>query len=278
MAKNDINAQAAADAAAALAEDIGGGDISAALIENAPPCAGIVYAKSAAVLCGRPWFESCFLQLDGDAAFDWRAPEGGEISSGDKVCEVRALPRALLSGERSALNFLQTLSATATAARRMQKRAGAAVIADTRKTLPKLRAAQKYAVRTGGARNHRMGLFDEILIKENHIAAAGGIAAALQKARGAAAEEKIQIETRSLEELSAALSAGARRILLDNFSPADLRRAVAQTNGRAELEASGGITEDNIAAVAATGVDRISSGSITKNICAADFSFILSAP
>ncbi|MBE8158181.1 MAG: carboxylating nicotinate-nucleotide diphosphorylase [Betaproteobacteria bacterium] len=277
MAKNDIAADAAADAAAALAEDIGGGDLSAGLVDNSAPRTGILRVRENTVLCGRLWFESCFLQLDSAAAFNWRAAEGGEIAAGQTVCEVRALPRALLGGERAALNFLQTLSATAFAARRMQKLAGKTAVTDTRKTLPKLRAAQKYAVRIGGAQNHRLGLFDEILIKENHIAAAGGIAAVLQKARAVADESRLQIEVRNLPELAAALAAGARRILLDNFSAAGLRRAVKQTGGRAELEASGNISEDNIAAVAATGVDRISSGALTKNIRAADFSFTVRA-
>ena len=277
MAKNNIAAQAAADAAAALAEDIGGGDLSAALVDNTAARTGVLCVRENTVLCGRPWFESCFLQLDKNTVFDWRAAEGGEISAGQTVCEVRALPRALLGGERSALNFLQTLSATALAARRMQKLAGKTIVADTRKTLPKLRAAQKYAVRTGGAHNHRLGLFDEILIKENHLAASGGIAAALQKARAITEESRIQIEARNLEELAAALDAGAKRILLDNFSTANLRRAVQQTGGRAELEASGNISEETAAAVAATGVDRISSGALTKNIRAADFSFIVRA-
>ena len=278
MAKNDIAAQAAADAAAALAEDIGGGDLSAVLADNSAPRAAVLRAGKAAVLCGRPWFEACFLQLDKNASFDWRAPEGGALSAGQTVCEMRAMPRALLGGERSALNFVQTLSATALAARRMQKLAGKTAVLDTRKTLPKLRAAQKYAVRVGGARNHRMGLFDGILIKENHIAAAGGIAAALQKARAAASESQIQIEVRNLGELSAALEAGAKRILLDNFSVSGLRRAAQKTDGRAELEASGGVSEKTVAAVAGSGVDRISVGALTKNICAADFSFLILAP
>ena len=191
------------------------------------------------------------------------------------VCEVQAETRALLTAERSALNFLQTLSATATAARRYQKLAGGAKVTDTRKTLPKLRVAQKYAVRTGGACNHRLGLYDEILIKENHIMAAGGIAAVLAAAYNMLPESRVQIEVRTINDLRTALAAGARRVLLDNFSIADIQSAVQIAQGRAELEASGGVEENNIAALAATGVDRISIGALTKNIRAVDFSLVL---
>lgn len=277
MAESDLTLQVAADVAAALAEDIGSGDLSAALIADNAPRLGELYSRETAVLCGRPWFETCFTQLDGAATFIWHTPEGGELTAGALVCQVRAAPHALLSGERCALNFLQTLSATATAARRFQQLAGKTVITDTRKTLPQLRVAQKYAVRSGGAHNHRQGLFDEILIKENHVAAAGGLVAALQKARTVTSEENIQVEVRTAEELATALAAGARRLLLDNFSLAALRQAVQQTGGRAQLEASGGVTEATVAAVAATGVERISVGALTKHIRAADFSFVIGA-
>lgn len=266
---------AAADARIALAEDIGSGDLSASLIPARAVVAGVLYAREKTVLCGQAWFEACFLQMDRDASFSWRVPEGGETARGMAVCEVRGRARALLATERSALNFLQTLSATASVARRMQALAGNATVCDTRKTIPKLRVAQKYAVRIGGAKNQRRGLYDGILIKENHLAAAGGIAVALRKARRAASPDQIQIEVRSLQELSEALAAGASRILLDNFGAADLKRAVRQARGRAELEASGGVSEKSLKRVAETGVDRISIGALTKNVRAADFSFIV---
>lgn len=275
MEKNDLAAQAAADAAAALEEDIGAGDLSRGLFDGDAPRNGVLYCRENAMLCGRPWFEQCFLLLDDSARFVWRIAEGGEMRADAKVCEVRASPAALSGAERSALNFLQTLSATATAARRFCRLAGKATIVDTRKTLPKLRAAQKYAVRIGGARNHRRGLFDEILIKENHLALAGGVKNALSRARRIVAPERIQIEARTLAEAAAAIAAGAARILLDNFSLSDLRRAAREFGERAELEASGGVSEDAVAAIAATGVHRISVGALTKNIRAVDFSFLI---
>ena len=266
----------ALDAKAALGEDVGGGDLSAALACGGL-CRGVLFCRGRAVLCGVPWFEKVFLLLDCAAVFDWRAKEG-EMTKG-KVCTVTASAKALLSGERAAVNFLQTLSATATAARKWQKRARRAnaevVITDTRKTIPKLRAAQKYAVRIGGAHNHRLGLFDEILIKENHIRAAGGIDKALQKARQECAEERIMTEVRDAKELRAALRAGAKRILLDNFSVDALRAAVEITGKRATLEASGGISYAALPKIAASGVSRISVGALTKNIRAVDFSFVM---
>ena len=210
VAARDI---AAEDAAAALSEDIGDGDISAGLVLANTRGTGLLYARESAVLCGREWFEECFLQLDTTAEFVWHAEEGGEVTPGMIVGETRAGFRALLGGERSALNFLQTLSATAGVAREMQQLAGDVLVVDTRKTLPKLRAAQKYAVRIGGAHNHRHGLFDEILIKENHAAAAGGITAAWQKARQITDDARIQVEVRTFAELEEALSAGVRRII-----------------------------------------------------------------
>ncbi len=277
MAENDINARAAADAAAALDEDLGDGDLCRGLAADNAPRNGVLFCRENAVLCGRPWFEQCFLQLDSAAQFRWEIEEGEETRADSAVCAVRANPAALSGGERSALNFLQTLSATATAARRFCRLAGRATITDTRKTLPKLRAAQKYAARIGGAKNHRLGLFDEILIKENHLALAGGIQNALARARKIAAPERIQIEARTLADAAAAMDAGATRVLLDNFSLSDLRRAVRQFGGRAELEASGGVSEDAVAEIAAAGIRRISVGAITKNIRAVDFSFIVSA-
>ena len=279
MAINDIiRKQAREDAAAALAEDIGDGDLSAGLIDDAIKLSGVLYARAAAVLCGQAWFEACFLHLDNAATFNWQAAEGDDINSNDVLCEVKADAKALLSGERSALNFLQTLSATATVARRLQRLAGDVVVVDTRKTLPKLRVAQKYATRAGGAHNHRQGLFDEILIKENHIAAAGGIENAIARAYKITTARHIQIEARDEQELYRALAAGARRILLDNFSIPALQKAVKQAREQmptVELEASGGVSEDNIVAIAATGVDRISVGELTKNIRAIDFSFLI---
>ena len=274
------------DVRSALAEDVGAGDLSAALIAPNARARGVLTCREGGVvLCGAAWFEECFRELDAGAVFGWRCREGDEIPEGGEVAEVSGLARALLSGERSALNFLQTLSGTATAARRMLGLTGGrAVLADTRKTLPKLRFAQKYAVRVGGARNHRAGLYDEILLKENHLALSGGgaagaggsgmIRAALASGIG---RERVQVEVRSLAEMESALDAGAVRILLDNFSVEDLRAAVRANGGRAELEASGGADEGNLAEIAATGVDRVSSGAMTKNVRAADFSFALTA-
>ena len=274
MTDSKLRKQIASDVRDALREDIGDGDISAALADGAV-CCGVLYCRSPAVLCGVPWFEKTFLLLDKSAVFDWRIYEGDRMKVG-AVCKVTAKTKALLSGERTAINFLQTLSATATAARKWQKRAHPALLTDTRKTLPKLRAAQKYAVRIGGAHNHRIGLFDEILIKENHIRAAGNIKSALQKANNICADkQKIMIEVCNDKQLQQALAAGAKRILLDNFSVNELRAAVKFAKGRAQLEASGGITYPKLQAIAATGINRISAGAITKNIRAADFSFII---
>ena len=275
MESSDIADIAARDAAAALAEDVGGGDLSAAMVAEGAAACGRLICRDNATLCGRAWFEQCFLQLDSAAEFAWRFEDGDDIAADSVVCETHAAARALLSGERSAINFLQTLSATATCARRMRRLAPRGLVVDTRKTIPKLRAAQKYAAKTGGVHNHRQGLFDEILIKENHLAAAGGIAAALQKARRLIAEEKIQIEVGDRRQLDEALAAGARRILLDNWPPDDLAAAVRHVGGRAELEASGGVDESNIAAIAAAGVDRVSVGAITKHVRAVDFSFAI---
>ena len=271
------------DARAALAEDVGAGDLSAALVAaDARARGALICRDDGAVLCGADWFEECFRQLDGGAEFAWRRRDGEEMTRGEEIVVVKGLARALLTAERSALNFLQTLSATATAARRMREKAGkesGAIVTDTRKTIPLLRFAQKYAVRTGGARNHRAGLFDEILVKENHIAAAGGdVGQATRRALAlGVGADKVQVEVRNAAEMEAALAAGATRILLDNFSPDALRAAVRQNNGRAELEASGGADENSAAALAATGVDRISCGALTKNVRAVDFSFQVTA-
>jgi nicotinate-nucleotide pyrophosphorylase (carboxylating) len=227
------------------------------------------------VLCGRPWFEACFRKLEPRVKITWNVAEGETVEPGTAVCAVSGPARALLTGERTALNFLQMLSAVATTTRRYVEAVSGtrAAILDTRKTLPGLRIAQKYAVRTGGGINHRLGLYDGILIKENHIAAAGGIRAALAAAqRVAPSGVWIQIEVENLDQLREALAAGARMILLDNMDLGTMREAVRIADGRAELEASGGITLDNVRAIAETGVDRISIGGLTKDIKAVDLS------
>ena len=260
--------------AAALEEDLGSGDLTASLLPADLKAHARVISREAAVLCGKAWFEACFHALDTNVTIRWHVREGEAIHADQLLCELSGNARALLSAERPALNFLQTLSGTATTTRRYAEAiqgAGAAVM-DTRKTVPGLRLAQKYAVRTGGGANQRTGLYDGILIKENHIAAAGGIAQVLEAAFALDAGVPIQIEVENLDELNQALSAGARLILLDNFDLDALRQAVALTHGRAVLEASGNITLDNIRAVAETGVQRISIGSLTKHLRAVDLS------
>jgi nicotinate-nucleotide pyrophosphorylase (carboxylating) len=263
------------DVAAALTEDVGSGDPSALLLPESKTARATVVCRQEAVLCGQPWFEACFRKLDPDASVTWQLREGERLAKGARVCEIQGKARALVSAERSALNFLQVLSAVATATRRLVDAvAGTRTrIVDTRKTLPGLRVAQKYAVRTGGGANHRMGLYDAMLIKENHIAAAGGIGAAMAAAgRNAAPGVWMQIEVENLSQLRQALDAGATMILLDNMNLDQMREAVRIAGDRAELEASGGITLENVRAIAETGVHRISSGSLTKDIKAVDFS------
>lgn len=260
---------------AALAEDIGQGDLTALLTPETTTARAWVVCREPAVICGQAWFEACFINLDPEARLTWLADEGTRVVSGTRVCEVNGKARALLSAERTALNFLQTLSAVATVTRRfVEAVAGThAAIVDTRKTLPGLRLAQKYAVKTGGGTNHRLGLYDAMLIKENHIAAAGGVKAVMQRALGIAQHGAwIQIEVESLQQLSEALEAGAGMILLDNMDLQLMREAVRLTAGRAVLEASGGITLENVRAVAETGVDRISIGALTKDIRSVDLS------
>ncbi len=272
---NDLASAIENNVAAALSEDIGGGDRTAQLIAATAGATASVICRSTAVLCGGPWFDACFRKLDPGATIEWLAGEGSAIEPGQKLCTMRGAARALLTAERTALNFLQTLSAVATTTRRyVDAVAGTkARIVDTRKTLPGLRSAQKYAVRAGGGVNHRMGLFDGILIKENHIAAAGGVSAALREAaRIAPSGVWTQIEVENFDQLREALAAGAKMILLDNMSPGQMREAVGIAAGRAEIEASGGVTLDNVRAIAATGVDRISIGSLTKDIQAIDLS------
>lgn len=261
--------------AAALAEDVGDGDATAPLTPAGKPARAAVTCRQDAVLCGQPWFDACFRKLDARAAISWRVAEGAKVNAGTQVCEVRGEARALLAAERSAINFLQTLSAVATATRRLVDAAAGtrAKIVDTRKTLPGLRFAQKYAVRTGGGSNHRMGLYDAMLIKENHIAAAGGVAEALVEAKKHARPGIwMQIEVENLSQLKKALDAGAPLILLDNMSLEQMREAVKIAGDRAELEASGGITLENVRSIAETGVHRISSGTLTKDVKAVDFS------
>ncbi len=270
-----LAAEIARNIETALAEDIGAGDLTAGLIPADAVARATVICREAAVLCGTLWFEACFRQLDPQAEIKWLALESDQLAPNQVLCEITGNARALLSAERPALNFLQTLSATATATRRYVDavKGTGAVIMDTRKTLPGLRLAQKYAVRTGSGENQRVGLFDGILIKENHILAAGGIAAVLAQAhRAAPPGVSVQIEVESLDELEQALSAGAKLILLDNFSLADMRQAVISTAGRAALEASGGVNMESVRAIAETGVDRISIGSLTKDIRAVDLS------
>lgn len=263
----------------ALAEDIGRGDWTAMLVPQAQRVRSRVIVREDAVLCGRDWFDGCVRALDPSARIAWQAEEGERVTAGATLCEVEAKARALLSAERPALNFLQLLSATATLTRRhVDAIAGASpnprgcAILDTRKTLPGLRQAQKYAVRVGGGRNQRLALWHGILIKENHIAAAGGIPQVLAQARALNAGVEIQIEVETLAQLREALAHGATSIMLDNFDLDGMREAVAINAGRAELEVSGGVQIGQLRDIAATGVDRISIGALTKNVQAVDLS------
>jgi nicotinate-nucleotide pyrophosphorylase (carboxylating) len=263
------------DVTRALEEDVGSGDLTARLIPPSRTAHARVITREAAVIAGRPWFDACFKALDLGAIIDWRVNEGDSVEAGSMLVEISGNARALLTAERPALNFLQTLSGVATATRPYVDavRGTRAVVMDTRKTLPGLRVAEKYAVRIGGGQNQRTGLYDGILIKENHIAAAGGIAPVLQAAFSLAeGKASVQIEVETLTQLGEALDAGATLILLDNFSLDAMREAVALNAGRAQLEASGNVTLDNVRAVAETGVDRISIGSLTKHVRAIDLS------
>jgi nicotinate-nucleotide pyrophosphorylase (carboxylating) len=262
---------------AALAEDIGSGDITAALIAADTRAQARVITREDGVLCGRAWVDEVFRQVDADSQLDWHAEDGQQIEAGGTLFEVRGLARSLLTAERSALNFLQLLSGTATRCQHYASLvAGTGVrLLDTRKTIPGLRRAQKYAVRCGGCHNHRIGLYDAFLIKENHISACGGIAAAVREARQIAPGKPVEVEVESLEELRQAAEAGADRVMLDNFSLEDMRQAVALVARRLELEASGNITESNLRAVAETGVDFISIGALTKDCKALDLSMRL---
>ena len=259
---------------AALLEDIGSGDLTGKLVPLDTRVRARVIVREDAVLCGAPWFEGVMEALDGDTEIDWQYAEGDMMRAGSVVCSIDAAPRSLLTGERAALNFLQLMSGVASATRQyVDVVAGTrAAILDTRKTLPGLRQAQKYAVRVGGGQNQRMALFDGILIKENHIAAAGGVTSALAAAAALGSDKPVQIEVETLAQLGEALAFGATSVLLDNFELGAMREAVALNAGRALLEASGGVSLDSVRAIAETGVDRISVGSLTKDLKATDFS------
>jgi len=259
---------------AALLEDIGSGDLTGKLVPDDTRVTARVIVREAAVLCGAPWFEGVMLAVDQDTDIAWQFAEGDLMPANSTVCTITANPRALLTAERAALNFLQLLSGVATATRRyVDVIAGTnAAILDTRKTLPGLRQAQKYAVRVGGGKNQRMALYDGILIKENHIAAAGGVTPALTAAASLNAGAPVQIEVETIVQLEEALGAGVKSVLLDNFDLGMMREAVQVNAGRALLEASGGINLDTVRAIAETGVDRISIGSLTKDVHATDYS------
>ncbi len=264
----------------ALAEDIGSGDLTASLVDEDAVLGATIVARQSLVLAGHPWVDEVFAQLDDSVLIDWYVSDGQTADVDDVICKLVGPSRALLTGERTALNFLQTLSSSATlaAAYVAAVEGTGARILDTRKTLPGIRLAQKYAVRCGGGHNHRVGLFDAILIKENHIKSAGSITTALERARALGAEVLVEVEVENHAELLEALDAGADRILLDNFAVPELVKAV-ETNRNygyvaAELEASGNITLETVRAVAETGVDYISVGALTKNVNAIDLSML----
>lgn len=273
-----MHSQVLLDVARALQEDVGSGDLTAGLIDPARRARARVLARESAVICGAPWANAALRALDPSAQITWHVAEGQRCAPDQVVLEVEASARALLSAERTALNFLQLLSAVATKTATYVDavRGTRAHIVDTRKTLPGLRLAQKYAVRVGGGTNHRIGLHDAVLIKENHIAAAGGVTAVLRAAEKVAARAQfVEIEVETLEQLQEALDAGAKMILLDNMPVPMLREAVRINAGRAILEISGGVTLEDLRALAETGVDRISIGTLTKDIKATDFSMRL---
>ena len=259
----------------ALAEDVGPGDLTACLIPGTSRSTAVVVCREEAVICGIPWFDEVYRELAGEGVLvRWRVEDGERVAAGTEVCRLQGETRALLTGERTALNYLQTLSGTATLARRFADAvAGTGVrILDTRKTIPGLRLQQKYAVACGGCHNHRIGLYDAILIKENHIAAAGSVTAALERAKAASPGVETEVEVENMAQLHEALAAGARRVLLDNFSTEALKQAVTAAKGRARLEASGGVEFSTLRELARTGVDDISVGALTKNVRAVDLS------
>lgn len=259
---------------AALLEDVGTGDLTGMLVPSEPRVQARVIVREAAVLCGAPWFEGVMLAVDQDIEIAWQYAEGDLMAKDSVVCTIEGCPRSLLTAERAALNFMQLLSGVASATRKyVDAIAGTkAAILDTRKTLPGLRLAQKYAVRVGGGQNQRMALYDGILIKENHIAAAGGVTRALQAAEALNSGAPVQIEVETIAQLEEALAAGVKSVLLDNFDLDMMVEAVRVNAGRALLEASGGINMDTVRAIAETGVDRISVGSLTKDVRATDYS------
>jgi nicotinate-nucleotide pyrophosphorylase (carboxylating) len=260
-----------------LREDIGDGDITAQLIPDDDIAIATVISREQCVLCGMDWFEEVFRQIDSEVMVEWLAEDGDTIKADQPICSLSGSTRSILTGERAALNFLQTLSATATQAASYALAVADTntVILDTRKTIPGLRIAQKYAVTCGGCQNHRIGLYDAILIKENHIMACGGIKQAIDEARFRNPEMPIEIEVENIDELQQALDAGIDRVLVDNFNTKQLKQAVKKCGGKVPLEASGGITLDNIHEIASTGVDFISTGAITKDITAIDLSMRL---
>lgn len=257
-----------------LAEDIGSGDLTAAILPEAACASAIVMTRESMVVCGQAWFKAVFGRLDPSVQIVWECEEGAEVQAGGLLCRLEGPARSLMTGERTALNLLQTLSATATLARKYAKAVeGTGVkILDTRKTIPGLRLAQKYAVRCGGCHNHRIGLYDGILIKENHILAAGSITRAIRSAEVLQAGVMIEVEVETLDELNEALAAGAKRILLDEFTLSMMREAVVMAANRAELEVSGSVTLEAIREIADTGVNYISVGALTKNVRAIDLS------
>ena len=274
-------AQIQGQVALALAEDIGAGDLTASLISESERARATLICREDAVACGRDWIDAVFEALDPSVQIHWRCQDGEDLKAGQIWCVIEGSARAVLSGERTALNFAQLLASTATATRTLvrQLHSTNAQLLDTRKTVPGLRLAQKYAVQCGGGSNHRLGLYDGILIKENHIRSAGSIAAALAAAQThVGTVDLIEVEVETLDELSQALDAGARRIMLDNFSPAEMRAAVEHNRGRAKLEASGNVNAQTIREIALTGVDFISCGEITKNVSAVDLSLQFDPP
>jgi len=264
----------ASDVARALAEDLGSGDCTASLLRSDAVASALVVTREHAVVCGTAWFDACFAALDASTRIDWETRDAARVDAGQPLCRIHGNARAILSAERSALNFLQTLSGTATAtARHVAAVQGTKTrILDTRKTIPGLRRAQKYAVRCGGGEKHRMGLFDAILIKENYIAAAGSITAAVRAARALHPAMFIEVEVETFSELDEALDAAVDRIMLDEFSLDDMRRAVERVGGRTPLEASGGVDLAGLRAIAETGVDYVSIGALTKHVRAIDLS------
>ena len=274
---SELRNQIRADVSNALLEDVGSGDLTAGLVPATSQAKAVVIVRQAAVLCGQAWFEEVFQQLDANIAIHWHVSEGAQVAENDLLCEITGPARPVLTGERSALNFLQTLSGTATAARAYSDalRGTSTAVLDTRKTLPGLRCAQKYAVTVGGGQNHRIGLYDGILIKENHIVAAGTVKAAVEAALAAANGVLIEVEVESIDEARAAMEAGAQRLLLDNLNLAEMAAIAALRDADYEtisLEASGGITLELMRDIANCGVDFISVGDITKNVNAVDFS------